>query len=88
MSGNVNVTTKFAAQFVKTAILDALPRALELNSSAVISHGIAPEMRASQKNMYEVLYLLLKYLPGPTEKKIIYATVATIDKYSKPFNSP
>jgi hypothetical protein len=42
MNGKLIVTMKFANQLTNTAILDALPRAFELNISAVINQGTAP----------------------------------------------
>ncbi len=35
-------TIKFESQLVKTAMLVALPRESDANSSAVINHGIEP----------------------------------------------
>jgi len=44
MAGNKNVTKELQVQFVKQAIVPAFARALESNSSPVISQGIAPGM--------------------------------------------
>jgi hypothetical protein len=42
MNGNDTATIKSENQFTNTAIDVALPLLSDLNSSAVISHGIAP----------------------------------------------
>lgn len=79
MNGNDTATIKSENQFTNTAIDVALPLLSDLNSSAVISHGIAPNILNFLKKFF-IYFFMINNKPGPIEKKTMYNKADTTVK--------